>query len=57
MSCSDDVLVPLLKYLMGICEYEIVGLEGRESCLSSAISVVSVLLTSSPDAADKLTSG
>ncbi|XP_041367816.1 protein saal1-like isoform X2 [Gigantopelta aegis] len=54
--CSDDVLVPLLKYLMSMCEYEIVGLDGREGCLSSAISVVNVLLTSSHDAADKLTS-
>lgn len=49
--------IPLLKYLLGVCEYEIVGLDGHEDCLASALSVLNVLYSSSPDVVDKLSSG
>ncbi|XP_048242098.1 protein saal1-like [Haliotis rufescens] len=54
--CADVLQIPLLKYLLGVCEYEIVGLDGHEDCLASALSVLNVLYSSSPDVVDKLSS-
>ncbi|XP_067656159.1 protein saal1-like [Haliotis asinina] len=54
--CADVLQIPLLKYLLSVCEYEIVGLDGHEGCLASALSVLNVLYSSSPDVVDKLSS-
>ncbi|XP_064634981.1 protein saal1-like [Lineus longissimus] len=39
----DDVFASLMRFLVNICEDEILGLEGREGSLASAISVLNVL--------------
>lgn len=43
----------IIKYLNIVCEYEIVGLDGKYGPLSSALSVLNILLTSRP--VEKLT--
>ena len=40
---SDYVSESMMKFLQSICEDEILGLEGREGSLASAISVLNVL--------------
>ncbi|KAK6178561.1 hypothetical protein SNE40_013323 [Patella caerulea] len=47
MKCNYDLLEFLLKYLYGVCEDEIVGLDEHGNCLASAISTISVLFPSS----------
>ncbi|KAK3101312.1 hypothetical protein FSP39_002616 [Pinctada imbricata] len=45
VDCSEDVEQPLMKYLGIICEDEIVGLENREACLASALSVLNIIFS------------
>lgn len=46
-----------MKYLGILCEDEIVGLEGREAALASALSVLNVIFTSHDDTAAMLLKG
>lgn len=46
-----------MKYLGILCEDEIVGLEGREAALASALSVLNVIFTSHDDTATMLLKG
>ena len=48
VSHIDRLEQKLFKYLNIVCEYEIVGVDGKERPLSSAISVLNILLTSQP---------
>ncbi|XP_033751268.1 protein saal1-like [Pecten maximus] len=56
VACSSDLEVPLMKYLGVLCEDEIVGLDGREACLASTLSVLNILFLSDNSVHDKLTS-
>ncbi|KAL5007859.1 hypothetical protein ScPMuIL_016665 [Solemya velum] len=55
VTCAPELKNPLLKYLNIICEDEIVGLEGREACLASALSVLHVLFNSTNIVSEQLT--
>lgn len=65
MSCNvfcivseyEQVEVPLKKYLAGVCEYEIVGLEGRERSLCSSLAVLNVIFSASTDVANSIVQG
>ncbi|XP_064601708.1 protein saal1-like [Liolophura sinensis] len=46
--------VPLKKYLAGVCEYEIVGLEGQERSLCSSLAVLNVIFSASTDIANSI---
>ncbi|XP_062591161.1 protein saal1-like isoform X1 [Saccostrea cucullata] len=54
VECADGLCPPLMKYLGILCEDEIVGLEGREAAISSALSVLNVIFTSHEETAAKL---
>lgn len=45
VSHTDRLEPKIIKYLNIVCEYEIVGVDGKERALSSAISVLNILLT------------
>ncbi|XP_045175608.2 protein saal1-like [Mercenaria mercenaria] len=45
---TDRLEMKIIKYLNIVCEYEIVGLDGKEAPLSSALSVLNILFTSQP---------
>lgn len=57
VECADSLCPPLMKYLGILCEDEIVGLEGREAALASALSVLNVIFTSHDDTAAMLLKG
>ncbi|XP_061181312.1 protein saal1-like [Saccostrea echinata] len=54
VECADGLCPPLIKYLGILCEDEIVGLEGREAAISSALSVLNVIFTSHDETAARL---
>lgn len=54
VECADSLCPPLMKYLGILCEDEIVGLNGREAALASALSVLNVIFTSHDDTAAML---
>lgn len=54
VECADGLCPPLMKYLGILCEDEIVGLEGREAALASALSVLNVIFTTHDDTATRL---
>lgn len=57
VECADGLCPPLMKYLEITCEDEIVGLEGREAALASALSVLNIIFTSHDGIATKLLKG
>ncbi|OWF50750.1 Protein saal1 [Mizuhopecten yessoensis] len=54
VTCSAALEVPLMKHLDMLCEDEIVDLDGGDSCLASALSVLNILFLSDDSVHDKL---
>lgn len=54
VSCADAVEKPLVKYLNTVCDDEIVGIENKESCIASALSVLNILFSSNEETSNRL---
>ena len=46
-----------MKYLNPICDDEIVGIEDREACIASALSVLNILFSANEETSNKLIKG
>ena len=46
-----------MKYLNTICDDEIVGIEDREACIASALSVLNILFSANEETSNKLIKG
>jgi hypothetical protein len=46
-----------MKYLNTICDDEIVGIEDREACIASALSVLNILFSANEETSSKLIKG
>ena len=49
MSYGAELINLVMKYLLSVCDEEVIGVEGKENTLGSALSIINILVASWED--------